>query len=59
MGEVVKLTNGEVVAVDGKTLRGSFDRAAGRSAIHMVSAWARGNGVVMLPRETGRKPKLI
>jgi len=31
---------GRAVAIDGKTLRGSFDRASGKSAIHMVSAWA-------------------
>ncbi len=28
-----------VVAIDGKVLRGSFDRASGKSALHMVSAW--------------------
>lgn len=33
-------TAGDVVAIDGKTLRRSFDRAADRSALHMVSAWA-------------------
>ena len=32
-------TKGQV-AVDGKTLRRSFDHAGGRAAIHMVSAWA-------------------
>ncbi len=31
---------GEVVAIDGKTLRGSFDRAAGQNPLHLVSAWA-------------------
>src|ERR1700691_138374 len=31
---------GEVVAIDGKTLRGSFDTAAGRNPLHLVSAWA-------------------
>jgi hypothetical protein len=31
----------EVVAWDGKTVRRSFDAAKGRSAIHLVSAWAR------------------
>lgn len=36
-------TAGQVVAIDGKTLRGSFDRAAGKAAIHMVSAWATAN----------------
>ncbi len=29
-----------VVAIDGKVLRRSFDKAAGQSALHMVSAWA-------------------
>ncbi|QEH33078.1 Transposase DDE domain protein [Aquisphaera giovannonii] len=31
------------MAIDGKTLRGSFDRASGKAAIHMVSAWATAN----------------
>src|SRR5262249_54771160 len=31
---------GEVVAIDGKTLRGSFDAAAGQSPLHLVCAWA-------------------
>jgi len=29
-----------VIAIDGKTLRGSFDRASGQSPLHMVHAWA-------------------
>ena len=32
-------TDPGVVAIDGNTLRRSFDRASGRSALHMVSAW--------------------
>ncbi len=39
--------SGEIVAIDGKTLRRSHDRAHGKKAIHMVSAWARENGVVL------------
>jgi len=31
---------GQVVAIDGKTLRGSYDRAAGKSPLHLVTAWA-------------------
>jgi predicted transposase YbfD/YdcC len=31
---------GDVVAIDGKTLRGSFDAAAGKNPLHLVSAWA-------------------
>lgn len=38
---------GELVAIDGKTLRNSFDGAAGKSAIHMVSAWASANRLVL------------
>ena len=29
-----------VVAIDGKTLRRSFDRAAGKSPLHMIHAWS-------------------
>jgi predicted transposase YbfD/YdcC len=47
MSDVTKLTSGEVIAIDGKTLRRSFDRASSKSAIHMVSAWATANGVVL------------
>lgn len=36
-----------VVAIDGKTLRGSFDRASGRSALHLVSAWATETGLML------------
>jgi predicted transposase YbfD/YdcC len=40
-----EITHGQVVAIDGKTLRRSFDKASGKSAIHMVSAWATANHV--------------
>jgi len=35
-----EITGGKLVAIDGKTLRGSYDKADGKAAIHMVSAWA-------------------
>jgi predicted transposase YbfD/YdcC len=41
------LSGGEIAAIDGKTLRHSFDRAAAQAAIHMVSAWANSNRLVM------------
>jgi predicted transposase YbfD/YdcC len=31
---------GQQIAIDGKTLRGSFDTAAGKNPLHLVSAWA-------------------
>jgi len=37
---------GQVVPIDGKTLRRSFDRASGKAAVHMVSAWAAENQLV-------------
>jgi predicted transposase YbfD/YdcC len=40
-------TDGEVIAFDGKTLRHSFDTASGKAAIHMVSAWATENRLVL------------
>lgn len=39
------LTDGQVIAIDGKTLRRSFDAASSKSAIHMVSAWATANHI--------------
>lgn len=36
-----------VVAIDGKTLRRSHDRANGRAALHLVSAWADASGLVL------------
>jgi len=36
----VRLPVGEIVPIDGKTLRGSHDRATGREAVELVSAWA-------------------
>lgn len=41
------LIPGEVIAVDGKTLRRSHDRNAGLAALHLVSAWATANRVVL------------
>ena len=40
-------TAGDVVAIDGKTLRRSFDHAAGKTALHMVSAWSADSGLTL------------
>ena len=40
-----QVTAGQLVAIDGKTLRQSFDKADAKSAIHMVSAWATANHI--------------
>ena len=40
-------TAGEVIAIDGKTLRRSHNRSAGKGAIHLVSAWAGRNRLTL------------
>ena len=44
---VWEATEGQVVAIDGKTVRRSADKTNGESPIHMVSAWATANGVAL------------
>lgn len=48
-----------VVAVDGKTLRRSFDRAAGQGPIHMISAWSSQQRVVLGQRKVAEKSNEI
>ena len=45
--QVEEKTDGEVVAVDGKTLRGSRDRASGTGPLHLVEAWAAGQELML------------
>jgi predicted transposase YbfD/YdcC len=47
MKSIQKVTSGEVVAIDGKTLRGSYDTNNEQSAIQIVSAWATTNKLVL------------
>lgn len=56
---VSNLTGGDVIAIDGKTLRRSFDRASSKSAIHMVSAWATRNKLVLGQVKTDEKSNEI
>ena len=37
----------QVIAIDGKNVRGSYDREAGCKALHLVSAWASGHRLVL------------
>jgi len=56
---VSELAQGEVGAIDGKTLRRSFDRVAGKGAIHMVSAWATANRLVLGQEKVDEKSNEI
>jgi DDE_Tnp_1-associated/Transposase DDE domain len=56
---VVQTVAGQLVAIDGKTLRRSYDRRSARAAIHMVSAWAAQNRVVLGQLKTAEKSNEI
>lgn len=47
------------IAIDGKTSRRSADRASGRAAIHTVSAWLSGAGLVLGQVQTREKSNEI
>ena len=49
----------EVIAIDGKTLRRSHDRKAGLGPLHIVSAWATRNGLVLGQQATEAKSNEI
>lgn len=54
-----QLTQGQVIAIDGKQLRGSHDSRAGKNAIYMVSAWATENQLVLGQRKVDDKSNEI
>src|SRR5271157_3607141 len=62
---IAKLTAGEVVAIDGKTLRGTCEPGK-KAIVHLVSAWAESNNLVLAQRRVDEKsnevtaiPKLL
>lgn len=50
---------GEVITLDGKTLRGSHDRTIGKDAIHLVSVWAQQSRLVLAQRAIDTKSNEI
>lgn len=54
-----RMTEGEVIAVDGKKLRRSYAKEDNKAAIHMVSAWATANGMVLGQRKVDDKSNEI
>jgi hypothetical protein len=52
---VQQATDGQVVAIDGKRVRRSFDWGRRKGAIHRVSAWGSANGLVLGPLKTDTK----
>lgn len=49
----------KLLAIDGKTIRRSFDKADNKAAIHMVSAWCDTNGLVLAQLSTEEKSNEI
>ncbi|MCP4721239.1 MAG: ISAs1 family transposase [Desulfobacteraceae bacterium] len=56
---ITQRTNGQVIAIDGKTLRRSHDSTNDKKAIHMISAWAASNQVVLGQLKTEEKSNEI
>lgn len=56
---VATVSNGEIVAIDGKTLRGSQEKTANKQAIHMISAWARNAHLVLGQKKVDSKSNEI
>ncbi len=44
---IVETVGAQVVPLDGKTLKGSYDREQGKSALHLVSAWSSEHRLVL------------
>jgi len=59
MNAVSQVSKGSLVALDGKTVRRSFDRGAEQAAIHMVSAWVENNQLVWGQVKTEEKSNEI
>ena len=56
---VAELLPGEVVVIDGKTVRRSHGRHAGKRALHLVSAWASANTLTLGQVQTEEKSNEI
>jgi predicted transposase YbfD/YdcC len=59
MKTIQKATSGQVVAIDGKTLRRSHDHAIDQGPIHIVSAWVNENQMVAGQMKTEKKSNEI
>lgn len=56
---LAELARSDLIAIDGKTLRHSYDPADGKAALHMVSAWCRANRLVLGQVATDLKSNAI
>jgi len=56
---VFNIADGQLISIDGKTLRGSYERGGKQGMIHMVSAWAHQNRLVLGQRKVHEKSNEI
>jgi len=59
MEEVHEKTEGELINIDGKTLRGAKEAGNSRSLIHMVSVWSASQHLVLGQKKVGEKSNEI
>jgi len=59
IASVTEQTKGQVIAIDGKTLRRSHNKSDDKKAIHMISAWASSNQIVLGQLKTNEKSNEI
>lgn len=57
--EICQLSEGDIVAIDGKSIRRSYDNNTNQSAIHIVSAYAQKNRLCLGQVQTGDKSNEI
>lgn len=59
MKSLMDTTEGKLIAIDGKTLRRSFDTATGRTSLHLVHAWVAENRILLGQYATEEKSNEI
>ena len=59
VGRLTKKIDGEVIAIDGKTFRGCYDKDDPKATLHTVSAWANTQGLVLAQRKVDSKSNEI
>lgn len=59
MQAIADIAQGQVIALDGKTIRHSFDKWTGKTAVHIVSAWCTELGLALGHEVVGSKSNEI
>lgn len=59
INEIFDITDGQVIPIDGKTAKRSYNKKNDKAAIHMVHAWAAENGILLGQVKTKEKSNEI